>query len=143
MYETLEIERQGKVATIWMNRPAVFNASHELESNPWHRDWQIQGDKLNWFVPALQAVHARTGRLLVLAGPIAPGYRKIMDGTKIMAQERDFDRALSALCRKYGIDYRCYSFDDRFVDEDFYDPFHLNAGGAEKFTKLLMFDQQL
>ena len=29
MYETLEIERSGKVATIWMNRPAVFNAFDE------------------------------------------------------------------------------------------------------------------
>ncbi|MBL8427027.1 MAG: enoyl-CoA hydratase/isomerase family protein, partial [Dechloromonas sp.] len=29
MYETLEIERTGKVATIWMNRPAVFNAFDE------------------------------------------------------------------------------------------------------------------
>lgn len=29
MYETLEIERTGKVATIWMNRPAVLNAFDE------------------------------------------------------------------------------------------------------------------
>lgn len=29
MYQTLEIERAGKVATIWMNRPAVFNAFDE------------------------------------------------------------------------------------------------------------------
>lgn len=29
MYETLEIERSGRVATIWMNRPAVFNAFDE------------------------------------------------------------------------------------------------------------------
>jgi len=29
MYETLEIERVGKIATIWMNRPAVFNAFDE------------------------------------------------------------------------------------------------------------------
>ena len=29
MYDTLEIERSGKVATIWMNRPAVFNAFDE------------------------------------------------------------------------------------------------------------------
>jgi methylglutaconyl-CoA hydratase len=29
MYETLEIERQGPIATIWMNRPAVFNAFNE------------------------------------------------------------------------------------------------------------------
>ena len=29
MYETLEVERSGRVATIWMNRPAVFNAFNE------------------------------------------------------------------------------------------------------------------
>ena len=29
MYETIEIERAGKVATIWMNRPAVLNAFDE------------------------------------------------------------------------------------------------------------------
>lgn len=29
MYETLEIERHGRVVTIWMNRPEVFNAFNE------------------------------------------------------------------------------------------------------------------
>lgn len=29
MYETIEIERNGRVATIWMNRPEVFNAFNE------------------------------------------------------------------------------------------------------------------
>lgn len=29
MYETLEIERDGPVATVWMNRPEVFNAFNE------------------------------------------------------------------------------------------------------------------
>ncbi len=29
MYQTLEIERNGKIATLWMNRPAVFNAFDE------------------------------------------------------------------------------------------------------------------
>lgn len=29
MYETLEIARDGRIATIWMNRPAVFNAFDE------------------------------------------------------------------------------------------------------------------
>lgn len=29
MYETLEIERNGRVATIWMNRPEVLNAFNE------------------------------------------------------------------------------------------------------------------
>ena len=30
MYDTLDIERSGSVATIWMNRPQVFNAFNEL-----------------------------------------------------------------------------------------------------------------
>jgi methylglutaconyl-CoA hydratase len=29
MFETLDIERSGRVATIWMNRPEVFNAFNE------------------------------------------------------------------------------------------------------------------
>jgi methylglutaconyl-CoA hydratase len=29
MFETLELERNGRVATIWMNRPEVFNAFNE------------------------------------------------------------------------------------------------------------------
>ncbi|MFZ1364462.1 MAG: enoyl-CoA hydratase-related protein, partial [Brachymonas denitrificans] len=29
MYQTLDIERQGAVATLWMNRPDVFNAFDE------------------------------------------------------------------------------------------------------------------
>ena len=29
MFDTLEIERDGQVATIWMNRPEVFNAFNE------------------------------------------------------------------------------------------------------------------
>ena len=28
-YETLDIERQGAIATVWMNRPQVFNAFNE------------------------------------------------------------------------------------------------------------------
>ena len=129
------------IREVW--NPASLDVAHELASNPWHRNWSINGDKRQLFEPALLEVRARVGRLLVLVGPVAPGYRRVMDGTRIMEQERDFDRALAALCSQYGIDYRCYSFDDRFADADFYDPFHLNAGGAEKLTRLLMTDQQL
>ena len=55
MYETLEIERRGKVATIWMNRPAVFNAFDE----------QLI-DELSAACRALDA--DRSVRVVVLAG---------------------------------------------------------------------------
>lgn len=55
MYETLEIERCGQVATIWMNRPEVFNAFNE----------QLIGD-LSDACSVLDA--ERDVRVVVLAG---------------------------------------------------------------------------
>ena len=77
MYETLEIERAGKVATIWMNRPAVFNAFDEqliaelaaacrqLDSDPTVRIVVLggrgkhfsAGADLNWMRRASQFTH--------------------------------------------------------------------------------------
>ena len=55
MFETLEIERNGRVATIWMNRPEVFNAFNE----------QLIGD-LSAACSALDA--DASVRVVVLAG---------------------------------------------------------------------------
>ncbi len=77
MYETLEIERAGKVATIWMNRPAVFNAfdeqliaelaaaCRELDADPTVRIVVLggrgkhfsAGADLNWMKRAAQFTH--------------------------------------------------------------------------------------
>ena len=77
MYETLEIERAGKLATIWMNRPAVFNAfdeqliaelataCKELDADPTVRVVVLggrgkhfsAGADLNWMKRASQFTH--------------------------------------------------------------------------------------
>ena len=77
MYETLEIERAGKVATLWMNRPAVFNAfdeqlidelaaaCRELDADPGVRVVVLggrgkhfsAGADLNWMKRAAQFSH--------------------------------------------------------------------------------------
>jgi len=77
MYETLEIERAGEVATIWMNRPAVFNAfdeqlidelgraCHDLDADPSVRVVVLggrgkhfsAGADLNWMKRAAQFTH--------------------------------------------------------------------------------------
>jgi methylglutaconyl-CoA hydratase len=77
MHETLEIERSGKVATIWMNRPAVLNAfdeqliaelaeaCHELDADPSVRVVILggrgkhfsAGADLNWMKRASQFTH--------------------------------------------------------------------------------------
>lgn len=55
MYDTLDIEQRGQVATVWMNRPQVFNAFNE----------QLIAD-LQHACAALNA--QRSVRLVVLAG---------------------------------------------------------------------------
>lgn len=77
MYETLEIERKDRVATIWMNRPAVFNAfdeqliaelaeaCRELDADPTVRIVVLggrgkhfsAGADLNWMKRASQFTH--------------------------------------------------------------------------------------
>ena len=55
MYDTLEIERSGQIATVWMNRPQVFNAFNE----------QLIADLQH----ACEALNAeRSVRVVVLAG---------------------------------------------------------------------------
>jgi len=79
MYQTLEIERAGRIATIWMNRPAVFNAfdeqliaelaaaCDELDADPGVRIVVLggrgkhfsAGADLNWMKRAAQFSHAQ------------------------------------------------------------------------------------
>jgi methylglutaconyl-CoA hydratase len=105
MYQTLEIERAGKVATIWMNRPAVFNAfdeqlideltmaCHELDADPGVRIVVLggrgkhfsAGADLNWMKRAATFTHEQNiedarrfaGMLRTLAGMGKPTIARV------------------------------------------------------------------
>jgi methylglutaconyl-CoA hydratase len=105
MYQTLEIERAGKVATIWMNRPAVFNAfdeqlidelttaCHELDADPAVRIVVLggrgkhfsAGADLNWMKRAANFTHEQNvadarrfaGMLRTLAGMSKPTIARV------------------------------------------------------------------
>ena len=105
MYETLEIERTGKVATIWMNRPAVLNAfdeqlideltsaCHELDADPGVRVVVLggrgkhfsAGADLNWMKRAAGFTHEQNvedarrfaGMLRTLAGLSKPSIARV------------------------------------------------------------------
>lgn len=105
MYQTLEIERAGKVATIWMNRPAVFNAfdeqlideltmaCHELDADPGVRIVVLggrgkhfsAGADLNWMKRAAQFSHEQNvedarrfaGMLRTLSGMSKPTIARV------------------------------------------------------------------
>ena len=105
MYQTLEIERAGKVATLWMNRPAVFNAfdeqlideltmaCHELDADPGVRIVVLggrgkhfsAGADLNWMKRAAQFSHEQNvedarrfaGMLRTLSGMSKPTIARV------------------------------------------------------------------
>ena len=105
MYETLEIERTGKVATIWMNRPAVLNAfdeqlideltaaCRELDADPGVRIVVLggrgkhfsAGADLNWMKRAANFTHEQNvanarrfaGMLRTLAGMSKPTIARV------------------------------------------------------------------
>jgi methylglutaconyl-CoA hydratase len=105
MYETLEIERAGKVATIWMNRPAVLNAfdeqlideltaaCNELDADPAVRVVVLggrgkhfsAGADLNWMKRAANFTHEQNvadarrfaGMLRTLAGMSKPTIARV------------------------------------------------------------------
>jgi hypothetical protein len=47
-------------------------------------------------------------------------------------------QAATSLAARHGIPFHDYIPDGRFTLDDFYDNDHLNARGAEKFTRLLL-----
>ena len=81
-FETLEIERSGRVATIWMNRPAVFNAFDE----------QLI-DELSAACRALDA--DRSVRVVVLAGR----GRHFSAGADLNWMRRAADASVEETCR--------------------------------------------
>lgn len=94
-YDTLEIERRGAIATLWMDRPEVFNAFNE----------QLISD----LAAACQALDADAGvRVVVLAGRgkhFSAGadlnwMRRASDSTEAenLADSRKFAAMLRGLC---------------------------------------------
>lgn len=60
-------------------------------------------------------------------------YLRKMDRNKY----NQMKNVIEGLCNKYKIKYFNYTEDTRFLNEDYFDPIHLNKRGAEKFTKIL------
>lgn len=60
-------------------------------------------------------------------------------------RKKQLDKTMSlilSLQHQFSLEFFDYREDDRFVDDDFFDESHLSDIGAEKFTKILMYDLQ-
>ena len=76
-------------------------------------------------------------RLVLLRTPMYKTYQEMMNAD-IMEEMATF---VDALQKKYPhVEYYNYTFDDRFVDDDFNDASHLSDVGAAKFSKIVKKD---
>jgi hypothetical protein len=75
-------------------------------------------------------------KLVLVTTPVTHYYSDGMNA----GQYQQMQDILKRLSLDYGVRYFNYSFDSRFLDEDFYDCDHLNLHGAQKFSLLLKAD---
>jgi hypothetical protein len=79
-------------------------------------------------------LRARGIAVALIDTPVYATYRRNMDG----ATYRELLREAADLAARHGIEFRDYLADDRFTLDDFYDNDHLNASGAERFSRILL-----
>jgi len=80
-------------------------------------------------------------RLLLVGTPVSNVFRSNPDARRHLKM---IDGKAREEAERYDcIEYRDYSDDARFADEDFFDVDHLNSSGAEKFTGIISRDFNL
>ena len=94
------------------------------------KDWQQNIKELDMFVKQLST---RNVRPVFITPPVYITYSNHVD-PKVL---ESIHNEIKNICEKYPCKYYNYFNDQRFSLEDFKDNNHLNAGGAEKFSKIL------
>lgn len=115
-----------------------FDIVQHVDRFKWHKNWNPNGKRQQEFEKALEFIKDNVCGLLVYNGPVAPGYVDLVQHTKIMPQEDKFNAILGELCHKYGVQFKSFLYEQKMVDDYFYDPFHLNETGAMVFTEIVM-----
>ena len=99
-YTTLQIERAGQVATVWMNRPELHNAMNEhligdLTAVPQPIEIKLFGDDPAVLEQAARRVATRIGRI--------HGVVEVVDGLRV-AGDAIVVRVQPGIARQYGLD---------------------------------------
>ena len=83
-----------------------------------------------------QTLQRKGIKLTLITIPVDRSYG---DGMDAIAYGR-MQSALQKLCASNHLEYKNYSFDNRFTDTDFIDSNHLTLNGAKKFSRILRED---
>jgi len=90
------------------------------------RTEQYLGEMIRKLIP-------RSVRVLFVSAPVYKTYAKFLNPST----ERQNRAIIDRLCSKYGVAYYDFTRDTGYARGDFYDNDHLNAKGAEKFSRRL------
>lgn len=112
-----------------------------LNAHPWYRKVSLDGARWRIFQAVLGRLSAAGFRIYILDPPVSPAWRAYTKGTFVDVAEREYAAMLSAATRGHAnvsfLDF--YSVPDpRLGDDKFADIQHLNRGGSEVFTGILM-----
>jgi RNase H-fold protein (predicted Holliday junction resolvase) len=90
-------------------------------------------DNIRLLENLLKDLKAKNIAVVIVTVPVSKAYR---DNFYTDKYER-MQSGISYLCQKYHVEYFNYLFDERFTAADFRESSHLNARGAEKFTRII------
>jgi hypothetical protein len=112
-----------------------------LNAHPWYRKISLNGARWRIFQEALDRLAASGYRVYIVQPPVSPAWRAYTANTFVASAEMAYAAMLSSVARKHTnvsfLDF--YSVPDpRLSNDKFADIQHLNRGGAELFTGILL-----
>jgi hypothetical protein len=125
-----------------INKNFDYNSYSNVNYNdiPWYENYNNELIKINLLKKNLINIKNSVRDLYIYTGPILPKHLDNIRDTNDFNIEMKTQDSLKDLCKELNIKYKSYAFDNRFVNENFYDPFHLNKIGANIFTEILLKD---
>lgn len=97
---------------------------------------EVINDNLSALSNMFEKVRAKNIAIVIVTTPISQAYADNISPERYARMQEGIDR----LRKSYGVEYFNYFVDRRFTVDDFRDSDHLNARGAEKFSRIIKDD---
>lgn len=97
------------------------------------RDFSFERHNAAWLDSLLNLCHDRNIEVVFITTPVSACYRSHLEPHQL----KRFMFLTDSIVRSRRIRWLDYSADERFSDDDFYDPDHLCDRGARRFTSIL------
>ena len=126
----------------YIESSASYTPSSQTDfQNPWYTNIITDGLKQKEFVQAINGFGHTNDSIVIYNGPIAPSWRKNLQGTPGPEAEQHFAQVIESAIKPYPnehfIDFRASDI-PVLNDSDFGDTIHLNNRGAPIFTHYLV-----